>query len=631
MSERLIDRWVSGNASAEERAELVELLEHDPALIERLFHAAERECSLQELFGGLSPVSLAPPAPSPRPAARARRAPPATWWLPFSTGLAAALLVAVLFSQASAPRTVEPLAAVTTRVVAAPAPAPATVKAEPAPAPLSPVEDDDLLVLDGPPAAPYLASANSTTPAPAPVTTVATGAPATAPPLMAARTPAKNHPERIERIDGSLQDAEGNLVMRYSLRVPHVLPLRPELGLLLCFHGAGGDEQWLADPLLSALRSRGQATGMVVAALKSKGPNWAAADESNVIAFIDWARRTYPVNPRRIVIQGVSNGGWMVSHFGSRHPELVAGVVTVCGGNGFEAPAKRPGNAAETGFEYYVVHGTADEEVNVKSARGITDMLRANGYRYVYREYPGVGHEVFNDGVTRSDFAGWLSRLRHKTMPLAEDERRAMAAFAKRDEAERLILTEEGANTLVRIGGLPAEKVLVRALRSRTATVRAAAARLLARTSNLPGATTLLAALLEDKDLGVRQAALDSLASAADWNDQEALTAVCRFAGAKAPGGERLRALGLLTGALAFRCTPGHDNLLIHELLVHLLDDDEPALRAAAITALPRVEPERFGYDPEAGTAGRREAAARWRRWYLDLLATTEDKPDARR
>ena len=33
MSDRLIDRWVSGSASAEDRAELVDLIEADPSLV----------------------------------------------------------------------------------------------------------------------------------------------------------------------------------------------------------------------------------------------------------------------------------------------------------------------------------------------------------------------------------------------------------------------------------------------------------------------------------------------------------------------------------------------------------------------------------------------------------------------
>jgi multidrug efflux pump subunit AcrB len=54
MSDRLIDRWVSGTASAEDRAELAELIEKDPALADRLFRAAEREGDLDEMFRGLA-------------------------------------------------------------------------------------------------------------------------------------------------------------------------------------------------------------------------------------------------------------------------------------------------------------------------------------------------------------------------------------------------------------------------------------------------------------------------------------------------------------------------------------------------------------------------------------------------
>ena len=52
------------------------------------------------------------------------------------------------------------------------------------------------------------------------------------------------------------------------------------------FHGAGGNENYLADPLLKALAQSGRQPDMVVAALKSSGDNWAAKDETNIISFI---------------------------------------------------------------------------------------------------------------------------------------------------------------------------------------------------------------------------------------------------------------------------------------------------------------------------------------------------------
>lgn len=639
MSDRLIDRWVSGTASAEDRAELIELIEKDPTLIDRLFRAAERECDLHEFFGGLKPISIRPQVSTAR-IVRQQRARARSWWLPVGSGLAAALIVVITAFHLITGRPSE----ATQAAIPTPPTAPVVVTAptnKPENArPTTPLVEEDRTTLAQAFAEPQPETATLfTKPAPRPTTTTTTtkGSNTTdkpPQPLLAANTakPAARD-AHIDRVDGELKDGEGNLVMRYSLRAPRVAAdSDTRLGLLLCFHGAGGNEQWLADPMLHALRSQGEVQ-FVVAALKSKGPNWAPEDEGNVLAFIDWAKRTYPIDLRRIVIQGVSNGGWMVTHFGSRHPDLVAGVVDLCGGNGFEAPAKRPSNAAETGFEYYVVHGTDDDQVSIKNGRNLSSTLRSNGYRYVYRELPGVGHDVWSDEGMRRDFAAWLSHLRHKTMPLPDDDRKALAAFSNRDEAERLLLTEDGARTLVRIGGLPAEKVLVRALRSKNPAVRAAAATLFSHTSNMPGAATLLAGLLNDKDAGVREAVIGTLLRAADWNDQDALTALCRYAGGATGGraersGERLDVVRSLTRSFAFRCSPGHDNQLIHELLVHLLDDDDVSLRAAAIESLPTVEPPRFSYDPAATANERREPVQQWRRWYLALFAPPDEKAD---
>ena len=151
-------------------------------------------------------------------------------------------------------------------------------------------------------------------------------------------------------------------------------------------------------------------------------------------------------------------------------------------------------------------------------------------------------------------------------------------------------------------------------------------------TADMPGAAKLLAGLLNDKDVGVRAGVIASLQRAADWNNQEALAALCRFAGMRAnSAGERLDVVRALTTSIAFRCSPGHDNQLIYELLVYLLDDDDISLRAAAIDTLPTVEPARFAYDPAASTAERREAVSQWRRWYRELFAPADDKTDPRR
>jgi dienelactone hydrolase len=366
----------------------------------------------------------------------------------------------------------------------------------------------------------------------------------------------------------------------------------------------------------------------VVASLKSHGKNWMTEDEPRVMAFIDWARRTYPIDVRRIVLQGVSNGGWFVNYFGSRHLDLVAGVVTLCNGGGFDL--KKTPNASESAPEFYVVHGTDDKDVNVKNSRNAVGLLRGLGYRFVYREYPGVAHNVYDDERTRHDFAAWVERLRNKTMPLCEEDRKALVAFAKSEDADRLIQTLAGAATLLRIGGVPAERILVRSLHARVPAVRASAAGLLARTVCSPGISALISQSLDDKDDSVQQAALGTLTAIADWNDQEALVALCLCAGTRNhPREERLSIVDHLVHALAFRSSPGPDNQLIYELLVHLLEDEDQDLRSAGLAGLmgSAAKPASpFGYRPEAAASARREPVAHWKAWFLDAFAAPAEK-----
>lgn len=646
MSDRLIDRWLAGTASDAEVAELNAALSRDPTLVVRLYRAAVHECDLDELFTAAErrveriEQGVHAPPPPVRSALRFERREPRTspprWVLPLTAAAALVFALALGFSEIqrreaqsrvdtlvrSAPPTPTGPAPATPRQAGTVAPGPlSAAPAAVAPAPTTPADDALALAIGerGDARAPVIASVPSV-PGPAVL--------ADAKPPMPRGAPLLANRERrpgIDRVDGELKDADGRLVMRYSLRAPSAAASggeRERLGLVLCFHGAGGDERWLADPTLAALRASGVDDQFVVASLKSKGKDWAPDDVPDVLAFLRWAARTYRIDERRVVAEGVSNGSYFVNLLSARHPELLAGVIGLCNGYGLQDVRKNDGS----GPAYYVVHGAADPDVNVKSSRHATATLRGNGYRVTYREYPGVGHDVFGDEPTRRDFARWLERLRSR-QALGENERKALAAFEKRDEADRLIQTDDGAAALLRIGGVESELVLARSLRSKSPAARAAAARLFARTACSPGAAALLAQLLDDKEAGVRQAAAQTLATAADWGDQEALTEVCRFAGAKGrEHGERLEVARALSGSLAFRSTAGADNQLIYELFVHLLDDDETALRALAIESLARVTGDDRGYRAEAPPAGRREAINRWRKWYVEQFAPADDK-----
>jgi HEAT repeat protein len=158
-------------------------------------------------------------------------------------------------------------------------------------------------------------------------------------------------------------------------------------------------------------------------------------------------------------------------------------------------------------------------------------------------------------------------------------------------------------------------------MRSKNPAVRAQAISLFAETSCMPGASTLLASGLDDKEVAVRIATIKTLSRLGDWNDQNALIALCRFAGNRTGVlDERTLAIELLSQGLAMRCSPNISNQLIYELLVHLLDDEEKSLRVIAISYLSKIAGNDFGFQAQESAQERRDAVIAWRRWYIELF-----------
>src|SRR5688500_10660366 len=191
------------------------------------------------------------------------------------------------------------------------------------------------------------------------------------------------------------RDPASSASMRYRLRAPSKLPERRHLGLIVCFHGLNGNEDSITGFAIEMASRNGLADEYVIAGGKSKGNGWAETDDADLLAWIAWVKRTYPIDPRRVHFIGMSNGGWMVNRFGWKRQGEVATVTAYCApeaalSGATDAKAgSRPGPPSETKSEWYLIHGDADDVVRVDASRLIAKQLRAKGYRYIYREIVG--------------------------------------------------------------------------------------------------------------------------------------------------------------------------------------------------------------------------------------------------
>jgi hypothetical protein len=424
---------------------------------------------------------------------------------------------------------------------------------------------------------------------------------------------------------GELRDKQGPL-MRANMWAPSkpVAPSPRTLSLLLVYHGMNGNEGNYYGGTLEGLRRLKVEEQVVMIAGKSKGAGWTVEDDGPItLRVIDWAKETWPIDPRRIYIWGSSNGAGFIGKFGWANQDKIAAAVGYCGGYNFQANPK-PENPADTRTEWYFVHGGADNPQNSGNA---CKALGALGYRYVFRQLDGYGHTDIWDGgghpdkvlvdACRDDYLQWLLALRHKNI---EPPQKDLDFLAKFENGESLLANKGAYLNLQRIGGPQAGAVILKALQSKSAGIRANGAEACLTTSFGKAVAEELAKLVEDENDRVQQTALRALGVYANWHYPEAIDALCHAA-APSPDGKkgsaltRMLAVEGLAKAGKLAAFGNFEDKKLWWTLVGALDDEDVKTRSTALAALQGVQKDGFGYQPGAVPDARKAAVAKWASW----------------
>jgi hypothetical protein len=416
------------------------------------------------------------------------------------------------------------------------------------------------------------------------------------------------------------------LIMHYRMRAPEKRPETKTLGLIVAFHGMNGNEDHVTGFAIETAKRLKIADEYVIMGGKSKGAGWASSDDKDLLAWIAWAKETYPIDPRRVHLIGMSNGGWMVKRFGWEHQDLFASISPYCGGgvdfsnvpaNLKLGKAGTPMGPAETKTEWYYVHGDADKEVGVESSRRANEQLRDKGYRVVYREIDTADH----GGILRypdvaDDNLRFIHALRHKEIPVTKDERAAVTSMSGKVKNEKA----EGCAPMVaeaaRLGGAPGGRIFASALDNADPLVKAAAAATANGTLYGREGVMELVKLTKDKDDAVKAEAWKALGTAANWRFPEAQEFLAAAARRKsAPAAERTAAIESLGKAVKLMLLGWYEDKTVLWTLVLLLDDDEVKVREAAFATLEKGVKDVFGYKPDLATTERKASMAKWKSW----------------
>jgi hypothetical protein len=198
---------------------------------------------------------------------------------------------------------------------------------------------------------------------------------------------------RSRRAESELKDDAGRTIIRYVVEAPErIAPAgmtdpAKQLGLFLCFpeHDRPTGDELL--PVRESLQRLGLSDEYVLLAGHSQGRKFGAADHEPIEKLIAWAKKTYPINPRRIYMYGKGEGGKISGEFAETHPGLVTAAITYSWG-WWTMPSELTESldAQKSAPEFYMVLGLRDLSHHITTVRDTYGRVKAKGCRIIYRE-----------------------------------------------------------------------------------------------------------------------------------------------------------------------------------------------------------------------------------------------------
>jgi phospholipase/carboxylesterase len=149
-------------------------------------------------------------------------------------------------------------------------------------------------------------------------------------------------------------------------------------------------------------------------------PDYRAIEDAGKLAteFLNMALQRYPVDRKKLVMLGFSQGGMMAYRLAIRNPSKFAALVALS--TYFPPELKDEVNdpAALEALPTMVQHGRADDMIEITRARASVEALRALKVPVTFREYD-CGHEITAEAL--ADLSKFLTEKVLEPIPTRTD------------------------------------------------------------------------------------------------------------------------------------------------------------------------------------------------------------------
>ena len=194
------------------------------------------------------------------------------------------------------------------------------------------------------------------------------------------------------------------VALRYLVWMPDPAA-KPATGwpLMIFLHGSGERGHSLAKvkahgpPMYAAAGRR--FPFVLVAPQVDEGDSW-HSDEIEALRADLVAR--LPIDPDRVLVTGMSMGGYGAWNYAVAYPEQLAAVVPVCGIGNVERAAR----VAQV--PVWAFHGARDSVVPIAADREMVEAVREAGGQVKFTVYDDIGHNAWDRAYADPALYAWL-------------------------------------------------------------------------------------------------------------------------------------------------------------------------------------------------------------------------------
>ncbi len=202
---------------------------------------------------------------------------------------------------------------------------------------------------------------------------------------------------------------EDKSISKYVVFVPAAYDGKTEFPVILFLHGSGetkgGTKMPVEVGLGPVIKKQEKTFPYIVVIPQAEKRPWSAGsvDGKRAMQMLDDTMKAYKTDAKRVILTGLSMGGYGTWSHAAAFPDKWAAIVPVCGG----------GNAKDAekikDIPCWNFHGDKDTAVKVELSRTMIEALKKAGGKPKYTEYEGVGHNSWDSAYGDKELWKWLA------------------------------------------------------------------------------------------------------------------------------------------------------------------------------------------------------------------------------